>query len=196
MHAMTATTKIRYLAAAGLLAVFIINILTPPNFVIVILYLCSIVLVFKQDTRTILCFSGAACMLIVINALFFDTEIEQSTSLWINRGISAVAIAITSYIAVHYRKQTQAGIRREHQYLQALEAMLFMTSHQVRKPVANILGLIETMDKDCAHLSADDIHELCAHLQSSANELDAFVKELNAFIEQTEEDHNRGLIEY
>ncbi len=196
MHAMTATTKIRYLAAAGLLAVFIINILTPPDFVIDILYLCSIVLVFKQDTRTILSFSMAACVLIAINALFFDTEIKRSMSLWINRGISVFAVAITSYIAIHYRKQTRAGIRREHQYLKALEAMLFMTSHQVRKPVANILGLIETMDKDCGHLSTDDIHELCLHLQSSANELDAFVKELNAFIEQTEEDHNRGLIEY
>ena len=196
MHAMTATTKIRYLAAAGLLTVFIINILTPPNFVIDILYLCSIVLVFKQNTRTIIGFSVAACVLIAINALFFDTEIKRSMSLWINRGISVFAIAITCYIAIHYRKQTRVGIRREHQYLKALEAMLFMTSHQVRKPVANILGLIETMNKDCGHLSTDDIHELCLHLQFSASELDTFVKELNTFIEQTEEDHNRGLIEY
>jgi signal transduction histidine kinase len=196
LQAMTAPTKIRYLAATGLFAVFLINIVTPPDFVIDILYLCSIVLIFKQNTRTIIGFGLAACILIVVNALFFDTEVERSMSLWINRGISVFAIVITTYIAAHYRKQTQAGIRREHQYLRALEAMLFMTSHQVRKPVANILGLVETMNNDCDHLLANDIHEFCIHLKSSANELDAFVKELNAFIEQTEEDHNRGLIEY
>jgi len=116
--------------------------------------------------------------------------------LWINRAISVLAIVITSYIAVHYRKQTRMGMHKERQYRIALESMLFMTSHQVRKPVANILGLIETTNKDCRHLSADDIEDLCLHLHSSASELDAFVKELNAFIEQTEEDHTRGLIDY
>ena len=196
MLAMTAPTKVRYLAAAGLVVVFIINIFTPPDFVIDMLYLCSIVLVFKQNTRTIIGFAMTACMLIVINALFFDIEIKRSMSLWINRAISVLAIVITSYIAVHYRKQTRTGMHKERQYRIALESMLFMTSHKVRKPVANILGLIDTMNNDCGRLSADDIRELCLHLHSSANELDVFVMELNAFIEQTEEDHNRNLIEY
>jgi signal transduction histidine kinase len=189
---MTETVKIQYLAAVSLLSVFIINILTPPEFVIDILYLCSIVLVFRQNIRTILYFSLTACVLIIINALFFDGEIKGSTSLWINRGISLVAIFITSYIAIHYRRQTQASTLKEQRYLKALEAMLFMTSHEVRKPVANILGLIETMGPNKTDLEIIDVQELFIHLQSSAHELDDFVKALNTFIEQTEKEHNQG----
>jgi signal transduction histidine kinase len=179
------------LAVASLLTVFLINIVTPPDFVIDILYLCSIVIVFKQNTQTIIGFSAAACVLIVINAIFFDTGFNLSVSLWINRGISLFAIIITSYIAIHYRKQTQAGMLREHRYLKALEEMLFMTSHQVRKPVANILGLIETTNPGSADLSASDLKELFQHLQFSSNELDNFIKELNTLIEQAEEEHNQ-----
>jgi K+-sensing histidine kinase KdpD len=177
----------QYLAAVILLTVFIINIVTPPTFVIDILYLCSIVLVFKQNTKTIIYFSGGACALIIINALFFDGAIDRNMSLWINRLISLFAIVITSYIAIHYRKQTRAGTLKDQQYVTAIEAMLFMMSHQVRKPVANILGLVETMQTESCELSAGDIQELCRHFYTSAVELDNFIKELNIFIEQAEQ---------
>jgi len=181
-------TTVQYVAAASLLAVFIINIMTPPAVIIDILYLSSIVLVYKQNSTTILCFSLAAAVLIIINALFFEREAIYSMSAWMNRGISLFAIGITSYTAIHYRKQTEDGIIKNRQYLKALEAMLFMTSHQVRKPVANILGLVETMQAS-GDLSAVELQQLCLHFQFSARELDAFIRVLNAFIERTEREH-------
>jgi K+-sensing histidine kinase KdpD len=93
-------------------------------------------------------------------------------------------------MAIHYRKQTRASMLKEQQYLKALEEMLFITSHQVRKPVANILGLIETTRVDSADLSASALKELFQHLQFSSSELDNFIKELNTFIKHTEEEHN------
>jgi len=185
----------QYLAAMSLLTAFIINILTPPVFVIDILYICSIVLVFKQNIKTILCFGVAACTLIVINALFVDIAIEHNMSLWINRLISLLAIGITSYIAVHYRKQTEAGTRKQQQYITALEAMLFMISHEVRKPVANILGLVEVMRTNNTDLSEADIRKLCTHLQTSGIELDTFINALSTFMEQTEKEH-QGVAKY
>jgi hypothetical protein len=184
------TTTVQYVAAASLLAVFIINIMTPPAVIIDILYLSSIVLVYKQNSTTILCFSVAAAVLIIINALFFERTATYSMSVWINRGISLFAIGVTSYTAIHYHKQTEAGITKNSQYLTALEAMLFITSHQVRKPVANILGLVETMQAS-GDLSPSELQQLCLHFQFSARELDAFIKVLNAFIERTETEHNK-----
>jgi signal transduction histidine kinase len=184
----------QYLAAMSLLIVFVINILTPPAFVIDMLYVCSIVLVFRQDTKTILGFSAAAGALILINALFIDTAIEHSMSLWINRLISLVAIGITSYIAIHYRRQTQAAalkkLEQEQRYITELEAMLFMMSHQVRKPVANILGLIDLLCVHRGDFSEDETEQLCAYLQSSAAEFDTFIGALNAFIERTGQEHS------
>jgi signal transduction histidine kinase len=189
------TAKVQFFAAACLLTVFIINILAPPYIVIDVLYLCSIVLVFKQPTHTILCFSAAACLLIAINVVFFDLEVKVRIFLWINRGISLLAVFVVSYIAIQYNKQTHATLLKEHSYLKALESMLFMTSHEVRKPVANILGLTESMNTDSVDLSADDINEICKHIQASASELDNFIRSLNTFIERTEEEHNQEKIQ-
>ncbi len=175
-----------YLAAASLLVVAVIDLFTPTVFVVDILYLSSIVIVFKQDTRTILAFCIAACLLIVLNVLLFDLKQMLSLSLWVNRGISIFAICITSYIAIHYRKVTQAGRLKEQAYLKALKEMLFITSHKVRKPVASILGLIDVINLDNADLSPVGIKEYCGYLNISAIELDSFVRELNAFIAQTE----------
>ena len=150
-----------------------------------ILYVCSIVLVFRQSTQTILVFSVAACVLIVINALFFDLDIKGSMSIWTNRLISLVAIGITSYIAIHYRRQTQASRQKEQQHVTALESMLFMMSHEVRKPVANIIGLAEALCSDSAKLSPAEMEELCDHLRFSATELDTFITSLNTFMERT-----------
>jgi len=173
----------------SLLAVFLFNILTPPDFVIDILYVCSILLVFRQNTKTILTFSVAACILIIINALFFDVVIGYHMSLWINRLISLIAIGITSYIAIHYRGQTEVSTQKQQKYVTALEAMLFMMSHEVRKPVANILGLVEAYRTNSAGLSEAEMQELCTYLHYSAAELDTFIKSLNTFMEQTQKEH-------
>lgn len=69
--------------------------------------------------------------------------------------------------------------------------MLFITSHQVRKPVANIIGLVDIIDQD-DEISITDFKAYNRYLRASADELDGFVKELNAFIRETEEVHNKA----
>jgi len=56
----------------------------------------------------------------------------------------------------------------------------------ISKPVANILGLTEAIRLHTEHLSNEEIQQLCTHLQSSATELDTFIRALNALMEQTE----------
>lgn len=148
---------VRYITAASLLIVFVIDIITPPAFVVDILYLCCIMLVFKQDTKTIISFSTAACLLIVIYALIFNHKTGLNLSELVNRGISILAILIVSYIAIYYRKLNQLTRLKEEQHLRNLKEMLFLTSHHVRKPVANILGLIENMNIDLTDLSTAEL---------------------------------------
>ena len=188
----TSVKTTRYLAAASLLTVFIIDILTPVQFAVDILYLCCILIVFKQNTKTIISFRTAACLLIIIDVLFFQFKLKPGSSLLFNRLISIFAIVITSYIALHYRKLNQTGMLKERHYLKALEEMLFMVSHKVRKPVANILGLIDTINSDIVNLPASDLKIRCQYLCSSAHELDDIINELNTFIEQTEEQNQAG----
>ena len=184
------TIKItRCLAATSLLIVFILDIITPVAFVVDILYSCCILLMFRENTRTIICFSITACLLIFAEVLFSNLKLIPDFSFWINRGMSILAIIITSYLAIRFRKSNQAGILKERQHLKALEEILFITSHRVRKPVANILGLIDLINQDNTILSADDVKKRCQYLCSSANEMDTIIKELNDFIEQTEQEN-------
>ena len=177
----------QYLAAASLLIVFCIDIIAPTEFLADILYLCCILLVFKENTRTIIGFSAIACLLIIADVLFFEINLKLSLSHMINRFMSIVAIVITSYIAVLYRNLNQASLRKARQYSKALEEMLFITSHRVRKPVANILGLIDVLSNGNTVLAARDLKESYQYLLSSANELDSIINELNTFIAQTEQ---------
>jgi len=171
-------------AAISLLVVFIIDILMPIEFIADILYLCCILIVFKENAGTIIRYGIIACMLIIVDVVFVDLKLKLSIFHYINRGMSIIVILVTSYMAMRYRKLSDAGIIKEQKNLQALEEMLFITSHQVRKPVANILGLIDIIKCEDAALSITSLKKHCEYLSASATELDNYVKQLNAFIEQ------------
>ncbi|QJD96350.1 hypothetical protein HH214_10965 [Mucilaginibacter robiniae] len=183
--------KVQLISALGLAAVFIIDIVTPTDYTVDILYLCCILAVFKQSIQTIIGFSFSACLLISLSLLIaVENGLMLNLSVWVNRGISIFAICIVAYIAAHYNKLSQLSRDKEKQYSKALEDMLFITSHQVRKPVANILGLVNLIDKDADASSLKEYHE---HLQASASELDTIIKELNNFMEQAEQDQHTEL---
>jgi len=65
-------------------------------------------------------------------------------------------------------------------HISGLEEMMFMTSHKVRKPVANILGLTHLLEDFLS--SPAKLRQLVAYLRISAQELDDFTKELTEFI--------------
>jgi signal transduction histidine kinase len=65
-------------------------------------------------------------------------------------------------------------------YIGGLEEMMFITSHKVRQPVANILGIANILD-ECIN-SPIQLKRLVEHLQQSALTLDVFTKELTLFI--------------
>lgn len=62
-----------------------------------------------------------------------------------------------------------------------LKKIAWMQSHEIRKPVANIIGLLNLCDVAKMDLQQN---ELLAYLKDSANELDAIIKDI---IERTKE---------
>ncbi len=177
------TAQKYYLAAVSLLIVFVLDIFTPERLGVDILYLCAILLVSEQDARTIIAFTVMVCILIMIDENIFAIRSTAKVTKveWANRCISIFAILMTSLIIIRYQKYKAIRLMKEKQYLSDLKAMMFMTSHEVRKPLANIIGLINILETDKTE------YEKCvADLRSSANELDNFVHQLNNFIERTE----------
>lgn len=74
-------------------------------------------------------------------------------------------------------KKTE-GFLREH--IAGLEEMLVMTSHGVRQPVGNILGIVNLFNTEVN--SPEELKTLMDYLRRSALSLDAFTKKLTIFM--------------
>jgi hypothetical protein len=66
-----------------------------------------------------------------------------------------------------------------------MEEMMFITSHKVRLPVANILGITSIIG---GFLDAPvQLRKMIIYLKRSATSLDEFIQELTEFINDKEE---------
>ena len=68
------------------------------------------------------------------------------------------------------------------EYTNSLKEMLFMTSHKVRQPVTQILGVSHMLSS--ARLSQEELDKIVGHMQQSALSLDSFTKELTKFMHE------------
>lgn len=81
-------------------------------------------------------------------------------------------------VLINDRKQAE---EEKENHVKGLEEMLFMTSHEVRKPIASCLGLMNLVESG-KPLRQEELWKIIEHLKLSALELDAFTKKLTAFI--------------
>lgn len=69
-------------------------------------------------------------------------------------------------------------------HLRGIEEMMFITSHKLRQPITNIIGLSNGLD---LHQSPEDFKKSITHIKASANLLDTYTNELTSFIEGLKE---------
>jgi CHASE3 domain sensor protein len=65
-------------------------------------------------------------------------------------------------------------------YIKGLEEMITMTSHKVRVPIANILGLAEALQESLS--SPLELKQIIIYIKESALKLDVFTKELTIYM--------------
>lgn len=66
------------------------------------------------------------------------------------------------------------------EHIKSLEEMLFMTSHQVRQPIVNLLGLANQLEDPTN--SNDEIMKIISYIKQSVVSLDSYTKELTSYI--------------
>lgn len=66
------------------------------------------------------------------------------------------------------------------QYINGLEEVVFMTSHKLRQPVAQIIGMSSLLDTTKS--TREDLLQITAYMKESVKSLDSFAKELTLFI--------------
>ena len=86
---------------------------------------------------------------------------------------------IVQYFSIRYLINEKKRAEENSQlYTKALEELLDMTSHQVRKPIATCLGILGLFENTEREISPEKIKMLVSHLMPSAKELDHFTREL------------------
>ena len=72
-----------------------------------------------------------------------------------------------------------------------MEEMLFMISHKVRQPIANILGIASLLDSQVN--SPEETLKMVGYINESTKSIDIFAKELTSFIEETKSQKHKDL---
>jgi len=89
---------------------------------------------------------------------------------------------ITHYLSLRTLiTQRKALEKAKAKHLASLEALLVMTSQRVRKPLSTCLKQLDQL-RPAQHPNPQELNEIVTSLRSSANELDAFTRELTTFI--------------
>ncbi|MGZ5244824.1 MAG: response regulator [Bacteroidia bacterium] len=83
-----------------------------------------------------------------------------------------------------YKELKQAEEYQE-EYILGLEEMMFMTSHKLRVPITNIIGISEVLDQSIS--SPDKLRKMVDYIKKSAIILDDFTKELSVTMEVLEQ---------
>lgn len=106
---------------------------------------------------------------------------ETSYIVYVNRCITLGIIWIIAILAIRHRTLVEQINSEREAKIKELEEMLFITSHEVRRPIASCLGLMDIIESG-KPLSHDELRKIIEHLKSSASELDVFTKKLTKFI--------------
>lgn len=110
---------------------------------------------------------------------------KDGTFYWVDTVI--VPIKDDNGVNTHYfslrtliteRKELER-IKEEH--LRALETLLVMTSHNIRKPLSACLKQMDRLESN-QPMERGELKEIANNLKSSVSELDTFTKELGVFI--------------
>ena len=88
---------------------------------------------------------------------------------------------IVQYFSLRLPIDDRKRIEEERkEYVASLERMIHMTSHSVRHPITQILGLVSALENE--NLEQIEQRELLTYLKQSAVSLDLFTKELTSFM--------------
>ena len=82
-------------------------------------------------------------------------------------------------------KEELSGVKgSQKEYAKGLKKIMFMISHQVRQPIAHIIGISHLLE--LAIKPAQNIKRLIAYIRQSAQSLNIFTKELTSYIHKLE----------
>jgi len=76
--------------------------------------------------------------------------------------------------------------QKNQEYINRLEAMMFITSHKMRHPVTQIMGIESLLDYS---MSKEELEKVIGYVKNSINSLDLYTQELTMFIHDSKKNN-------
>lgn len=179
------------LAEMCFLFVFILDSLMPLHVAggIGVLYIVAILICMYESKKTILYTALFATLLIILKYIFFAFFLHplQHQGIPFNRIISLIGLWIAVIVALKSKQIDELLIIKKSEYKETIAEIIYINSHKVRKPVTNIVKLVELMEDN--NLSDQHAKQMLAHLRKSAQELEAATREMTDTISEKEYNH-------
>lgn len=120
------------------------------------------------------------------------SKAKDGTFFWLDSTIVPIfnkKHEIIQYFSLRLPIDDRMKIEEERkEYIESLEKMITMTSHRVRLPVTQILGIVSVLENE--NLDPTEQTELLTYLKRSAHSLDLFTRELTAFMNNLRKEDN------
>lgn len=174
-----------------LVVVLLIDYFTPLHIAVGILYSSTILVSLKASKRRIIGLAIVASIFIIANFIYFSSlESQMNWVFPVNRLTSLIGLWITTFIAINFKKVSERLLKERTDYSAMLEELIFANSHKVRKPLANIVKLVDLMEEE--NISVEDLKEMLPLLAHSAAELEVVTREMTDSISRKE--YNQDLL--
>lgn len=105
---------------------------------------------------------------------YFELSVQP-----VNEGLFVLSMVVTDKVKMEKERA---------RYTENLEQMLHITSHKIRQPVSNIVGLANQLD--IKNDLSEDATKIMKYMKESAVKLDVFTHELNDFIIKSYNKHD------
>jgi signal transduction histidine kinase len=174
-----------YWGLISLALVFTLDMLAPLGIAVGVLYIFSFVIVNPKKDSTILIFSG-----LVIGLVFFKYLINYNTFLlddfaFYNRLITIAVIIFITLISISYRRLTARANEERRKYQEELEKLVFVISHDLRKPITTCMGIVNLIEDD-KEMKLEELRKMLEHLKAGAIEMDIYTRKLTEKISELE----------
>lgn len=171
LNAKTALKVLALIISAG---IFLLDLISVTQSAIGVLYIMPLTMLIGHSRKIIVRLALLSCALLLSDPRLISGQ-RGYDSIYTDKLISLVAIALTSIGILRYNKLHEKASQSKDDHVKKLEELLFTTSQNVQKPVSNIHGLSIIMNTET---SEEEKEWIVRSMKESANELALCTKQL------------------
>jgi signal transduction histidine kinase len=175
------TSKYIYLAASSMFIFFLLDVLTPLGVAIGVIYAIPLLITIKTENRKVTIVFALIATILTLTGFYFSPLGGELWKVIYNRGISIFiiwAVTLSLLYFFNLRKNTLELNEQLKKLNTELDRFVYSASHDLRAPLASLLGLIDLSKKEDLSPTLEQCLKL---MNKSIVKLDSFISDITDY---------------